>query len=282
MDVSIVLVTYNRLEYTLKCLSHLLNDEDDFDLYIWDNASTDGTQEYLKNKLKDPRVKDLFLSKENIGPTAAMNHFWNRSKTELVGKIDNDCLVTPGWIKKLAQAHADIDRLGAVACWHYRYDDFNEKAASKKIREFGIHKIFRHPYVCGSGFLMKKKVYEKMGPWPEGSVDIGTTQYFIKMALDGYINGWYYPLIIQEHMDDPLSSHCLIKNDQSLNDMYNLTYTLRTNKIKKYKDRLKRRKLVLKILNHAPLDPKYYIGWRSKMRRTFPDFDRIYSRLIKV
>jgi glycosyltransferase involved in cell wall biosynthesis len=267
MNITIVVVTHNRLEYTKKTIERLLSDKEDFDLYIWDNASTDKTPEYLKDGLSDPRIQEVILSKENVGQTGAMNYVWSKTKAELVGKLDNDCLVTPGWTRTFAQAHKDIEKLGAVACWHYPLDEFDEKVARKagKIQRFGKHQILRHPYVCGSGFMMKREAYQKYGPWKPGP-DVGTTSYFLKMALGGEINGWYYPLVLQEHMDDPRSEHSLVTDDDSVRKMYSTTYTLRTQKIKDMKTRWARRPYVLKILNSAPWEVKYYAGWRGKIR----------------
>ena len=47
----ILFVTHNRLDYTRKSLPRLLEDpSESFHLTIWDNASTDGTQEYLQEE----------------------------------------------------------------------------------------------------------------------------------------------------------------------------------------------------------------------------------------
>ena len=105
---------------------------EEFDLYLWDNASSDETPEYLKDVLTDPRIQEVILSKENLGQTGAMNYVWGKTKAELVGKVDNDCLVTPGWTRILAQAHKDIARLGAVTCWHFFPEDFDYKDAKHK------------------------------------------------------------------------------------------------------------------------------------------------------
>jgi len=268
MNVAIVLVTHNRLEYTKKSISRLLEDpNEEFDLYLWDNASKDETREYLKN-VKDPRIVETVLSKDNQGQTGAMNYVWSKTKAELIGKLDNDCLVTPGWTRIFAEAHNDIKNLGAVACWHYPLDEFNEYAVRKagKIQTFGDHRIFRHPWVCGSGFIMKKSSFQRQGPWKKG-YDVATTYYFLNMALAGEINGWYYPLVLQEHMDDPKSKHSLIKNDQSIQKMHDVTFSLRTERIYNLKRRWDRREFVLRNLFYDPWEAKYYVGWRKKLRR---------------
>ncbi|MBN2182933.1 MAG: glycosyltransferase, partial [Sedimentisphaerales bacterium] len=98
MNIDLVFITFNRLEYTSKSLSSLLADPtEDFSLTIWDNASTDGTIEYIKNEVNDPRITDVIFSKKNIGQTQAVNQIWSNSKADLIGKLDNDCIMTPGW-----------------------------------------------------------------------------------------------------------------------------------------------------------------------------------------
>jgi glycosyltransferase involved in cell wall biosynthesis len=282
MNAAIVLVTHNRLEYTKKTIARLLEDTtEEFDLYVWDNASTDETPEYIEDAVKDPRIVKVILSKENVGQTGAMNDAWNRTKAELVGKVDNDCLVAPGWTRIFAKAHQDIKRLGAVACWHYPLDEFDEDAARKagKIQKFGGHQIFRHPWVCGSAFLMKRSMFLRYGPWKLGC-DVGTTDYFFNMALRGEINGWYYPLILQEHMDDPRSKHSLVTDDESVRKMYNITYTLRTHNISDMKSRWDRRPIVLENLNSAPWQAEHYISRRAKFRRATSTALRMFTRCV--
>jgi len=280
MNVAIGLVTHNRLEYTRKTVARLLEDtSEEFELYLWDNASTDETPEYLKEEVKDPRIVEVVLSKENAGQTGAMNYVWSKTKAELVGKLDNDCLVTPGWTRILAKAHRDIERLGAVACWHYPLDEFDEKAARRmgKIQGFGNHRIFRHPWVCGSGFIMKRSTYEQQGPWDVGP-NVGTTYYFIRMALAGYINGWYYPLVLQEHMDDPRSTHTFLTSDENIRRLHDVTFTLRTKNIRDMKSRWARRRVVLKNLFDDPWQVEYYVGWRAKLERAKAKMRRLLKR----
>ena len=281
MNVCIVLVTYNRLEYTKKVIARLLEDpSEEFELYLWDNASSDETPEYLKEEVKDPRIVETILSKENVGQTGAMNYAWSKTKADLVGKLDNDCLVTPGWTRILAKAHEDIEKLGVVACWHYPLDEFDEKAVRKmgKIQSFGKHQIFRHPWVCGSAFIMKQKTYEEYGPWEVGP-DVGTTYYFLKMARGSEINGWYYPLILQEHMDDPRSKHTLLTDDDSIRRLHNVTYSLRTHNIWDIEKRWARRRVVLKNMFSDPWEAKYYVGWRGTLRALKGKWRRLVGRM---
>ncbi len=263
--IDFIFITHNRLEYTKRALASVLADAtEEFALTIWDNASTDGTIEYLKKEVNDHRISDVIFSKENIGQTAAVNEMWNKSKADLIGKLDNDCLVTPGWTRTLAQAHLDIEKLGVVACWHFFPDDFDYQRAIHKIQQFGNHQIFRHPWTCGTGLLMKNETYKRFGPL--SSRRNGTTDYWVKLAKHGMINGFYYPLIYQEHMDDPKSRYCNIKDAESFAAAAQVTVGLQAGRYKDMIGRLEWREEILRNLLDDPYDVKYYYAWRKRYR----------------
>ena len=264
MTIDLVFITYNRLDYTKLALASVLADPtEEFSLSIWDNASTDGTVEYLKNHVRDRRIADIVFSKDNIGQTAAVNEVWGRSKADLVGKLDNDCLVTLGWTRILAKAHQDIAELGVVACWHFPPEDFNYERAKHKIQTFNGHQILRHPWTSGTGLLIKRETFEKFGPFESS----GTTSYWLRMALRGYVNGFYFPLIYVEHMDDPRSPHSFLKSEEDFQRY--LPLTARNFGVKSLEEWLHWLQKDAYMMQKASFDPKYYIGWRAKLNRLF-------------
>lgn len=264
MTIDLIFIAYNRLEYTKLALASVLADPtEEFSLTIWDNASTDGTVEFLKKEVSDSRISDIVFSKENIGQTAAVNEIWSKSKADLLGKLDNDCLLTPGWTRILAEAHKDIPNLGVVACWHFFPEDFDYKDAKHKIQTFNGHQIFRHPWTCGTGFLIKRDTFRKFGPMQNKS----TTPYWLNMAVAGYVNGFYYPLVYQEHMDDPKSKYTMLKEEESYQAAKLVTFSINSPGQETFAGRWRWRQEVLDNLLDDPWDVKYYVGWRSKLRR---------------
>ncbi len=262
MEIELAFVAYNRLEYTKPALQSILADPaEEFSLTIWDNASTDGTAEYLKNEVRDPRIADIVFSKKNVGQTAAVNTIWGRSKADLLGKLDNDCLMTPGWTRILAQAHADIPELGVVACWHFFAEDFDYARARHKIQTFGRHQILRHPWTCGTGLLFKRTDFERFGPIREKA----TTQYWLRMAMAGRINGFYYPLVYQEHMDDPMSSYSKIRTEAGLREQAAVTAGLQARHFENVQELCQWRAEILRNLLDDPCDPRYYTGWHRML-----------------
>jgi GT2 family glycosyltransferase len=262
MTIHLVFITYNRLDYTKLALASVLADPaEEFSLTIWDNGSTDGTVGYLKNEVSDPRIAEIIFSRENVGQTAAVNEIWGRSKADLLGKLDNDCIVTPGWTRILAQAHADIPELGVVACWHLRPDEFDYERAKHKIQTFGKHQVFRHPWTCGTGLLVKRDTFERLGPMGGNT----TTQYWLRMASAGYINGYYYPLVYQEHMDYPWSEHYGFAG--RFEEGLEINATSKSHGIRSVDDTKAWHQLVLKNILDDPWEAKYYSGWRGRLRR---------------
>jgi len=244
----------------------LADPSEEFSLTIWDNASSDGTVEYLKTEVNDPRIKDIVLSRRNVGQTAAVNEIWSRSTADLLGKLDNDCIVTPGWTRTLSRAHVDIEQLGVVACWHFFPEDFDYNRAKHKIYTFGPHRILRHPCTCGTGLLIKRQAFELFGPM-QGNA---TSEYWFRMAQAGYINGFYYPLVYQEHMDDPRSKHNALKW-MSFEDVYGLNESWRTGVIRDTESYHRYHKKIIHELLSGPWDSEYYCGSRWK---------RLYGRII--
>jgi glycosyltransferase involved in cell wall biosynthesis len=263
VTVELAMTTFNRLQYTKLALASILADpSEEFSLTIWDNASTDGTVEYLRNEVRDRRIADIIFSDRNVGQTAAVNEIWGCSKADLLGKVDNDCLVRAGWTRTLADAHKDIDNLGVVACWHFFPEDFNYEKAKHKIRRFGNHQIFCHPWTCGTGLLIKRETFKKFGRIEKSA----TTGYWLKMAVGGYVNGFYYPLIYQEHMDDPRSVHSGYHNT-SFDEAYKYSYGYQMGAVKNIEEYKKLHEDILENLLTGSAEALYYCGWQSKCRR---------------
>ena len=102
---SIVIVTHNQLEYTRQCLDSIarLTDEP-YELIVVDNASNDGTVEYLRVK---PGVR-LIANESNRGFPAAANQGMAAANGRQILLLNNDVVVTTGWLFRMLRAlHSD-------------------------------------------------------------------------------------------------------------------------------------------------------------------------------
>ena len=86
-------------------------------------------------------------------------------------------------------------------------------------------------------------------------------------AGKGYVNGFYYPLVYQEHMDDPKSEYSRLKDEESYQAAKAVTFNLNYHGQDTLDDRWVWRQKVLDNLLDDPWDVKHYTGWRGRLRR---------------
>jgi hypothetical protein len=107
MNVALITFTRDRLDYTKHCFASLkANAGCDFNHYVLDQGSTDGTQEWL---LSEWDSHDLWLP-ENIGICRGANKLLDildPSRFDVVCRYDNDCEVNqPDTLKTTAELAA--------------------------------------------------------------------------------------------------------------------------------------------------------------------------------
>jgi GT2 family glycosyltransferase/polysaccharide pyruvyl transferase WcaK-like protein len=107
--VSIIIVTFNNLDYTKLCIESIYEKTayPNFEVIVVDNASTDGTRDYLL-ELKDghSNVK-VILNEENLSFARANNMGIKASDGEYIILLNNDTVVTGGWISGLIKYFKD-------------------------------------------------------------------------------------------------------------------------------------------------------------------------------
>ena len=160
--IPILFLTYNRLDYTKKSLKCLLDNTPGNEIIVFDNCSTDGTQEWLRG-LKSRRLKIIY-NNENIGIAGAMNEFFKMTKNkEYVAKVDNDTLIPKEWLETLV-AMSEHYKVDVLQPKHHilnrRYKTFDDWMRELK----GDHRIRFSDYVGGSGILIRRALIDSLIP----------------------------------------------------------------------------------------------------------------------
>lgn len=172
MDASIIIPTFNALDYTKKCLSSLKkNTKFPYKLIIVDNGSTDGTREWIEKQ------KDITLIKteENLGYAGACNVGMQISDSKYIVLSNNDILFTPGWLSHFIEITKINSRIGLVgpvtnnAAGGHREmvrsyesdDDMFKYAAEIRKRNSGF--IQEVPWLVFFCTLIKRSVVDKIG-----------------------------------------------------------------------------------------------------------------------
>ncbi len=111
---SVVVVSHDALDQTRRCLDALRASREaahPIEIIFVDNGSSDGTAEYLAAQ---PDVR-LVANHENLGAPRARNRAIPLVRGEWVAFLDNDALVTPGWLGRLLY-HGEADPLVGCVC----------------------------------------------------------------------------------------------------------------------------------------------------------------------
>jgi hypothetical protein len=108
--VSVIVLTYNNLELTKKCLASLEahSHYPDLELIVVDNASSDGSRDWLAGYgTAHPEVK-VILNERNLGFSAGNNVGLRQATGAWLVLLNNDTQVTDGWVFDLLR-HARRD-----------------------------------------------------------------------------------------------------------------------------------------------------------------------------
>lgn len=108
---SIVIVTHNQLAHTRRCLDSVARlTPEPHEVIVVDNSSTDGTRAYLESL---PGVR-VILNSGNRGFPAAANQGILAANGEDILLLNNDTIVTAGWLGRLRAALSSDDAVGLV------------------------------------------------------------------------------------------------------------------------------------------------------------------------
>ncbi len=109
---SIVVLSHDHLAMTQRCIEALRAAADPrhpTELIVVDNGSCDGSAEWLAAQ---PDVL-LIRNERNLGAPAARNQGLQAATGDWLVVMDNDAIVTPGWLRRLLH-HAQVD--GQAGC----------------------------------------------------------------------------------------------------------------------------------------------------------------------
>jgi len=201
--VAVYSLTYNRLDYTRECFNSLYETAGyEFDHYIWDNGSTDGTHEYLDELEPSGYCKNIEVIRceDNKGISIASNGLVQRIQSkdqyDILVKSDNDALYkTEGWLSKMVDIWKSNKKV-VLSCYIEGLRD-NPGGASRlaygevKDEILGVTK-----HVGGICHFVDIKGYDGF-KWDEDSAlhgvqDVELSQHLLKNGyLMGYLENYY-------------------------------------------------------------------------------------------
>lgn len=155
--VSIVIIAHNRLDMTKDCLNSIKSNTNSYELIFVDNASDDGTPEWVSKYF--PRAK-LIRNDDNLGVPKARNQGIRASTGNYIVMMDNDCVVSNGWLGDLFSPMKSGASITGIEAWVLDGNKMPVRKCVSQGESFG--------YLGGACCLYKRSVFEGVGLLDEG------------------------------------------------------------------------------------------------------------------
>ncbi|HQR04671.1 MAG TPA: glycosyltransferase [Rhodocyclaceae bacterium] len=114
--ISVIVITYNNLDLTRACLQSLDTNSHygNMEIVVVDNASSDGTREFLSDWVRATENRKILLNESNRGFPTANNQGIALADGEYLVLLNNDTFVTPGWLRTLYRHFRFDPSLGLI------------------------------------------------------------------------------------------------------------------------------------------------------------------------
>jgi GT2 family glycosyltransferase/Tfp pilus assembly protein PilF len=200
---SIIILMHNHLEHTRKCVKGIRkHTPETHEIIFVDNGSTDSTVKWLQGQVRENKNYHLIENKKNVGVAKGRNQGINLSQGEFILVLDNDVVVSEGWLTGMLECLNRAPDTGIVGpmtnnCTglqqviddtYSSVEHFDKYA--EKFREKYCHRRIPYRNVAGFCMLFKRSLTEKIGLLDE-RFDTGHFEdedFCWRSALEGYKN----------------------------------------------------------------------------------------------
>jgi glycosyltransferase involved in cell wall biosynthesis len=160
--VSVIIPTYNRLDFLLEAIESVQSqDYDHLELIVVDDGSTDGT----KDKLKDMEITYIFI--EHSGrPGYVRNMGVKQSRGEYIAFLDSDDLWERGKIKRQIDyfaKHPQIHLCHTREVWLRGSKIISQSKQKHKRSGYIFSDALKKCIIGPSSVIMERRVFNKLG-----------------------------------------------------------------------------------------------------------------------
>ncbi len=228
--VSVLMPVFNSRNFIEQAVNSILKQTyHNFEFIIINDASTDGTQEFLR-QLKDRRIK-LFFNSKHKGVTNSLNIALTKASGKYIARMDADDISYPTRLQEQVEFLSQHPNIGLVGSWARQINNLhqivNEIKYPVDFKSIEQTLSYKNPFLHSS-VMFKRELYIKYGgydPKLDGAEDYDLWLRYIKHAQ--MLN---LPKILIEYRT---STHSVSYVD--LKKVLTATYKTRWKSIIKYK-----------------------------------------------
>ncbi len=199
---SIIILAWNQWDYTCACLEALeRHTPEPIEIIVVDNGSQDGTSAFLDARAAADQRYHLIKNSVNRGYAAGCNQGLAAARGEYLVLLNNDVLVTPGWLPALQRCWQSVPRVGIVGPLTNNASGVQglgpqeygaaglDGFAQAWHRRFGGRRIPSRRLV-GFCILFHRELYQQIGGLDErfGTGNYEDDDFCLRAAIAGYRN----------------------------------------------------------------------------------------------
>jgi GT2 family glycosyltransferase/2-polyprenyl-3-methyl-5-hydroxy-6-metoxy-1,4-benzoquinol methylase/Flp pilus assembly protein TadD len=199
---SIIILTFNQLQYTKQCIESIRkHTPEPHEIIFVDNGSTDGTVKWIKQLIKGNPQYRLIENHKNLGFPKGCNQGINASSGEYILLLNNDVIVTDGWLSGMLECLNSSPDIGIVGPMTDNISGIQKVSAdygslnrlddyAMAFRELNRYRRVPARRIVGFCMLFKHELTEKIGLFDEnfGSGNFEDDDYCLRAAMEGYRN----------------------------------------------------------------------------------------------
>lgn len=212
--VSIIILTWNQLAFTKECLASIeRHTPEAHEVILVDNGSTDGTITWLRDLVSGRKNFSLIENSKNLGFSKGCNQGIEAAKGTHILLLNNDTVVTPGWLSGLLECLHSAPDIGIVGpmtnsisgiqmvpdVCYVDTNALNDFAADFRKKYRGRRIPLRR--IVGFCMLFRRELVHQVGLFDEqfGSGNFEDDDYCYRAALRGYRNVVAGDIFIHHH-----------------------------------------------------------------------------------
>ena len=266
--ISIIICTYNRMEYLPNCLEHLKNQtakKEFYEIIIIDNNSSDKTELICKDYIqKNSEINVTYFLEKKPGLSNARNRGIKEAKGDILCFIDDDGFATDNYVKIISKYATNINYSNYIAFGGKVIPCYNKGKEPKWISKYisGLVsevdlgtkvKSFNKKYPAGCNMVFRKEFFENHGGFNVDLHTRGDDKYIFQKLRDNKYKILYVPELKVSHFID---DYRLEKN-----------FIIRLSKIIGQSEaiRLKNKNIIFKMMKLF----EYLIKWKVSLLLAF-------------
>jgi GT2 family glycosyltransferase/radical SAM superfamily enzyme YgiQ (UPF0313 family) len=229
VPASIIIPVFNNLELTQNCLESIWEHTPPelYEIIVVDNGSSDGTPTFLKHLATAGKIRPI-ANETNLGYAKACNQAARSARGDNLIMLNNDTVVTDGWLNALIETVEKDDNLAIVGAKLIYPNDSVQHAGvvfNQKGKVYHLYRYFHrdHPavnktrefqVVTAACLLIRTSVFFQVGLFDEGFVNgFEDVDLCLRVGQAGY-GIVYNPDCVVYHLESMTSG----RSDHDLNN----------------------------------------------------------------